>query len=147
MSFRSLVAFNLESAVVKAPIDRVRALLLDLDFSWWGVTAVTATNPAASKFLVGGQLCFEFAGGAKVFYQLSEVSMERKQVIIEAVRHEGADMSHTSHMHTFQLLPITATNECLLVWTTDFSTDVQLNTVAEYAIKKQEAFVRLNATL
>jgi hypothetical protein len=147
MPSEALVPFNLESAIIHAPVDKVKAKLLSLDFSWWNVKSVTAAEDAHSKLLVGSVLCFEFNDGAKVFYQLAEVSLERKQVVLVAVRHEGADMSHSSHMHTFKLLEITATSETLLYWTTDFSSDVARNTVAEYAIKKQEAFASLNRQL
>ena len=142
----SLVSFNLESAVIHQPIDKLKTRLLNLDFSWWGVKAVTPADASSSSATsVGSLFCFEFDDGAKVFYQLAEVSLEHKQVILVAVRHEGADMSHASHMHTFKLLEITSTKETLLYWTTDFSADVTANTIADCKLKKLDAFKRLNS--
>lgn len=136
MSLPGRVTHVEESAVIPAPIDRVWGLVGSLQFSWWGLVA-----GAEGEFgRVPGTITLTFKDKTVAEYRILEISAERKRVVIELITCTPPPQGTAAVLHTLRLISVTATNETLVQWSTDFSADVTLEALVDSKHKKLEAF-------
>lgn len=143
MSLPGLVAFVTESAVIPAPIDRVWAAVGALTFSWW-----TLVEKVEGDFgRVGTHLTFTFKDHSVFIYRVTEISLEKKRLVLDLVQCKPEPVGFEGMMHTIELIEITATRETLMRWTTDFSASVSLAALSDSKLKKLDAFRDLSKSL
>ena len=145
----ALVPHNSVSVVIPAAKDKVWAAILNLNFSWWPiVTKVTPLTEGADPRVVGGFLLFEFKDGCKVEYQVNAIDIDHYTISLAAVLFHpkvegGATLNHSGRVHTIRLFEVTMTGGTFVKWETEFSSDVDMNTLTDCKCQKEEGMAGL----
>eukprot|EP00617_Octactis_speculum_P015496 CAMPEP_0185766436 /NCGR_PEP_ID=MMETSP1174-20130828/37081_1 /TAXON_ID=35687 /ORGANISM="Dictyocha speculum, Strain CCMP1381" /LENGTH=150 /DNA_ID=CAMNT_0028450127 /DNA_START=11 /DNA_END=463 /DNA_ORIENTATION=- len=127
------------STVIECPAEDVFALIRPLTFKWMN------TVMSASEDESNGMISIAYADNTVQSIQLVGFNSINMQVQYELVSSDPP--SHcASQVHTITCYRITDKNHCFVTWTTDFSSDVTPEVIADCQWKKNDSFEQLKSS-
>ena len=135
-----------ESARLPCPIERAWALLRNLNFGWWRNVDANASAPLvdAEIGLCGAVAQVVFRDAAQWCLQLLEHSELVHTLVFDVVDASPA-LQCMSQLHAITLHRVTSTDETIVEWVTDFSSDVKAETIVDARYKRLEALDDMRA--
>ena len=129
-----------ESVRLPCPIERAWALLRNLNFSWWQSVDAHASAPLvdAEVGLCGALAQVVFRDAAQWCLQLLEHSELAHTLVFDIVDASPA-LQCMSQLHAITLHRVTSTDETVVEWVTDFSSDANAETIVDARYKRLEA--------
>ncbi|KAJ1958336.1 hypothetical protein GGI12_004761 [Dipsacomyces acuminosporus] len=135
---------NVESRVIKAPIDNVWDALCSQDFKFWSI--VKSVEHSASASEVGSTRKVTFKDGTVQEFRLIEFSELGQSFTYEVVDSVPA-VPVLSAQHTIRVLRVSADDTTFVQWSSDFSSDGSLAAVEDSKYKRLEALADLAKAL
>ena len=137
-----------ESARLPCPIARAWALITALNFDWWRAVDGQASTPlvVSDVGLCGAIAQVAFTDGSWWRVQLVEHSEITHTVLFDVVDAAPA-LGCMSQLHGITLQAVTSTDETLVEWVTDFTSDATAELVVDARFKRIEALADLIATV
>ncbi|KAI8323456.1 Bet v1-like protein [Martensiomyces pterosporus] len=135
---------NVESRVIKAPVEKVWDALRSQDFKFWSI--VKSVEQPASATEVGSTRKVAFNDGTVQQYRLVEFSELKHSLTYEIVESEPA-VPVLSAQHTIHVLRVSADDTAFVQWSSDFSSDGSSAAVQDSKYKKLEALADLAKAL
>ncbi|KAJ1718764.1 hypothetical protein LPJ61_006484, partial [Coemansia biformis] len=119
---------NVESRVIRAPVDRTWDALRSQNFAFWSL--VKSVEFSSSPSEVGGTRTTTFTDGTVQKHRLLALSETSRSLTYELVESEPAAPS-LSAQHTLQVHHVSADDTSFVIWSSDFSSDRSPEVVAD----------------
>ncbi|MES1908167.1 MAG: hypothetical protein MHM6MM_001150 [Cercozoa sp. M6MM] len=134
-----------ESTVVKAPADRVWAVIRGLDMIWTGAVENSHILDGKTENCIPRVHQLTYKDGAVQKYMVTEISDANRSITFELLEADSATVCSTAH--TIRLRRVTDDNSTFVEWITDFSLDASSVHIEDSKFKKIEAFAALKNVL
>lgn len=87
-----------------------------------------------------------YKDGAEFVFRIIELSDVQGFVTCELIQTDST-VNVSAVQHTFQVIEITETRQCVITWTTEFSSDVDQHVYSDCKYKKLDAFKAMRLAL
>ena len=119
--------------------------LEDVEYNTMAITE-TGMSPFTCGAAVGSLRRVVYRDGAEFVFRIVELSDLHLSVSYELIETD-ATLNVSSVLHTLHLVPVTESDETLVVWTTEFSGDCDAHVYSDAKFKKLDAFKDMRRVL